>query len=526
MNEAKGSRDGGEGDVKPRILFLNAPFDSGDLRFEGSRMPLGQLAIASHIQDIADVKVIDISTCSESMAREVINRFAPHHFGITLYDKLLPQTKKLVNMLKESFPGVMISIGGPMATTFPLPALYHCKADAVFSGEAEETFRDFIKIVGRDTRFRQDPAKVAALRGIKGLSFFDESGSPISRGGKPTIPIETLESLPFTPSLAKELVSDKTFHLCTSRGCPFNCVFCTKVHGNRYRAWSAEKLLDLLEEILSQMKKGELPPIEKISIHDDDFFFDRERAIRISKSLAEKRLPFKFGVQSNIFSFFRKGVLDSELLDAAERLNISSIRFGTDSLNEPELARLGKPMRDLAKIRELILECAKRGISTIHYLILTTPETRAGDFMDCLFNAAGLKISSGCHFLINHYIIPIPGSQFFTDLLRKKIPFSFTMEKAEGHPEYDYPMGFSSSISDPVIVRTLMDFTERQVRNGSIDTHEPELYIPLFFKHLRRYRKSLDINAQGPFLALEKEWKQRYALLRLRSASDGLHSRE
>lgn len=495
----------------PRVLFLNAPFDRADPRCEAGRMPLGQMAIASNLRRIAEVMVVDASVLSESELNSRIREFSPHHLGITLYDQLLPQTKKMIGWLKAVFPEAVVSVGGPMATISPEVALYHCRADAVFAGEAEETFREFIRLVGTGEGFR----KVQAIRNIEGLYFFDESGDLVACKGRPHIPAEILENLPFDLTLARDLVREGTFHLSTSRGCPFGCVFCTKVHGGRYRAWNAGRVVKTLEDIRRLVRTGILPKIEKISIHDDDFFFDRQRILEIARSISKKRLAFRFDVQSNVFSFFRKGEIDTELLDAVGSMNIACIRFGTDSLNQNELQRLRKPFRDPEKIKLLVEETARRGINTIHYLILTTPQTKAADFMDCLFAATELQLRFGCRFMINHYIIPIAGSPFYLDLIRDRIPFSFIMEGCEGAPQYDYPIGICSSISDPVVLRTLFSFTERQARNTNLDTHIPSLYLPLFYKHLRKQRKYLQEAGRSSEVlrlrSLEDEWKRRFA---------------
>lgn len=464
-----------------------------------------------------EIRMVDVSQMGQEELRELLSIFRPHHAGVTLYEHLLPDTKKLLSFIKDFDPRIMVSIGGPMPTMFPRASLAHCRADFVFIGEAEESFKEMLRIVGADWNFRKDSAKIAALWEVEGLCLLDREGGLIANPKKPAFSSAELDSLPLNCSLVRDLIWDGIFHLTSSRGCPYHCIFCTKVHGDVFRAWSAQKTFSILLDIDRLTKEKVLPPVHTIAFHDDDFFCERERVLALVELLKSARLDFKYIFQSNIVSFFKKkGGLDRELLHALENLKIHSIRFGTESLNSKELKRLRKPYSRVEKIWELTEDLHKMGILVVHYLILSNPWTTALDFLDSIFSAAEMVFRFGCRFVINENIVPIYGSPFFEKLVAEEIPFKWKMEKVEGHPEFDYPIGIRHIIFDPLIRRTIIEVLDRRERKRSLNKDNPFIYLALFKKHLDREKKMQKKESgkvDEALLEIEAYWKRRRAVL-------------
>ncbi|GEM_PF-3249120 len=499
-----------------RVLFLNAPFHAGDQRFRFSRLSIGQHAIASNLDESVSVMIKDASQMTRDELKELLAAWQPHHVGITLYEHLLPETKKLIAFIKECNPRILISIGGPMPTLSPRICLVHCKVDFLFMGEAEGTFSRMLSIIGTDSHFRHDSSKITALWEVEGLCLLDSLGGLIANTKKPRISSAELDELPLNLELASQLITDRTYHLNSSRGCPYQCIFCSKVHGSQYRSWSAGRTCRVVAEIRELTGTGKLPPVDTIIFHDDDFFIDRKRTLSVLRGLAEDKNPFTFMFQSNIATFFRHDQIDAEVLDALSSLKVGNIRLGTEALSNNELVRLHKPCTNVEHIRKLTEELHRRGIPSVHYLILSNPWTAALDLLESLFSATEMMISFDSLFKINPYIAPVFGSPFYDKLLKENIPFSGRVEKAEGRPEFDYRIGAIHHIHDLLVRRTILDIQDRRNRNPLFNMENPSIYLSLFKKHLdreKRRRKHGYGDMEYDFEEVEKYWKKRRSSL-------------
>jgi radical SAM superfamily enzyme YgiQ (UPF0313 family) len=498
---------------RARVLFANAPLQ---IRSSGiSSIPIGQLCIASNIKDIADVRILDMSALNMEGLLDAIREFKPHHIGITLYDLTLRETKETITRIRKEFPDPLITIGGPFATLFPEVSLFQCTPDFVFAGEAERTFREFISLVGTEPSYRIKSRDDDRIRKIAGICFFDSHGDLSSNMERVFLTSDELEELPFDPALVSPMITDRSFPLSTSRGCPFCCFFCTKIHGDNYRAIGAQRIIEILESIAVLCESGQLSPVDTIIFTDDDFARDRKRTIEIVSALEEREFPFTCYIfHASILSFMRMARVDQELVDMLSRSRKWVIKLGTEAFNKKELSRLKKPHREPEKIRKLIEAFHGRGLVTFHYLIASTPWTHFEDFLDNLFNAAECHFSFGCLYDINPYLIPRPGSALFREIMEKNIPHRYRLERVEGLPEYDYPLEIRAEIIDTLVSKTIDSFIARSRRNSHIYKDDPCTYLSMARRILKReIRRAVGSERLMHLKSLEKLWKKRYGKL-------------
>ena len=132
--------------------------------------------------------------------------------------------------------GKIVIMGGPHVTFETEDALKHC--DFVFRGEADDTIVPFLKALERGS----------GLEKINGLSFL-EDGMVVNCG--PQVLCKNIDSLPpIDWSLVEEDGKSDIRPVMTSRGCPFNCTFCsvTAMFGKKFRHRSSEKVLEEIPE--------------------------------------------------------------------------------------------------------------------------------------------------------------------------------------------------------------------------------------------------------------------------------------
>jgi len=503
---------------KARVLFAGAPVRG--VTSGVSTIPIGQICVASNIRDMAEVKILDMCSIDEEGLLEEVRRFRPHHIALTLYDLTLRATRKLISRVRKEFPVPLISIGGPFATLFPDVALFQCSPDFVFAGEGEKTFREFVGLAGTGPDLRGSTKADERLRNIAGICFRDSHKKLVVSSSRSVLTAGELEEMPFEPSLAAHVKRDGIFPLSTSRGCPFTCLFCTKVHGDCYRALSARRILEILENISTLCTMGIMGPVEMIAFTDDDLVRDRMRAMELFRSIEERNFPFRgYIFHGAILSFMKVGRVDQALVEQVTRSGRWVIKLGTEAFNHRELTVLKKPHRKPDETGKLIQAFHERGVSTFHYLIASTPWTRFEDFLDNLFTAAEYHFSRGCHYDINPYLIPRPGSALYREIIEKNIPHRYTLDRVEGHPEYDYPLDIRAEILDPLVARTIQAHTSRAVKNPLLNKDDPCSYLSMARRILKNeIRRAISPGSLTRLKSLDRLWCQRYR--KLRACSD------
>ena len=132
------------------------------------------------------------------------------------------------------------------------------------------------------------------LRNVNGLIFKDEKSEkfvvtpPCGRiRDLDTLPKPTFDLLPnlldYSPPAHTVKKKFPACNLVTSRGCPYQCVFCTRsVYGNSLSAHSAEYMMDLVTELYQ--KYG----IKEIQFRDDNFTVFKPRLFRFCELMKEK----------------------------------------------------------------------------------------------------------------------------------------------------------------------------------------------------------------------------------------------
>lgn len=115
----------------------------------------------------------------------------------------------------------------------------------------------------------------------------------------------------------------KGLEVISTRGCPFDCIFCTShaVHGKKIRYRSADSIIS---EIVFLKEKYEL---SMISFQDDNFFHNKKRAIDILDKLIELDLDIHYEFANGIAIY----CVDDEIASRLEKLRLPDITVSVES---------------------------------------------------------------------------------------------------------------------------------------------------------------------------------------------------
>ena len=182
----------------------------------------------------------------------MISDLKPDVVGVTSFTCNHPNAMKIAKAVKSCKKDVIVVLGGVHATFMHKEILEAVpEVDIVVRYEGEYTMCDIIDALEKGKK----------LDSVDGITYRD-GGKVISTPLRQRI--EDLDALPF-PALhlleppIESYISKgekKGLSMLTTRGCPFNCIFCstTALHGRKYRTRSVGNVVKEVEYLHNKYK--------------------------------------------------------------------------------------------------------------------------------------------------------------------------------------------------------------------------------------------------------------------------------
>jgi radical SAM superfamily enzyme YgiQ (UPF0313 family) len=229
----------------------------------------------------------------------------------------------LAEAIKEAHPRKTVIIGGPHATMAGLDMLANVPAiDLAVVGEGERTILEIAD-------WHEAGAAAAALGRIKGIIHRHE-GRPVFTGRRPAI--EDIDPLPFP---GKGLIPMERYdfrwpvgdrrlratNIITSRGCPFNCNFCSTPHnwGRQVRGYSPQRAVDEIRW------NRDCFGAEVLWFFDDTFNYNRKRTEELCRLIIREKLGIRFVAELRI------DMLTYDQLALMREAGVQYISFGVEA---------------------------------------------------------------------------------------------------------------------------------------------------------------------------------------------------
>ena len=377
------------------MILINPPNSSVDYNYP----PLGTLYLASALEKAGkSVSVLHwwhIRRYEKQFSDAIRNH---KEVGISTNVFTASQAKDLARFIRQHFPEKRIIMGGPYATVM-YEKLIPDYADIVVLGEGEETIVELA--AGRN------------LNEIKGIAYWNGA----IKINQPQKLIENLDSIPIP---AYHLVDLKKYRfvyyralpfaaMITSRGCPYQCITCTKVvHGNKLRLRSLQNVMQELDYLVNRFG------VREIHFWDDMFNFYPERVKELCRLIINqkyKKLRFAFP------NALRADKGDLEMYQLMAKAGTYSISIAAESGVQDIVNKIGKGL-NLTKVKDSIKMARSVGIRTIVYFMLGLPwDTRLT--MENTSKFAKSLRSNGVSFFIAH---PFPGTRLY-EIVKKEGKF-------------------------------------------------------------------------------------------------------
>ena len=394
-----------------RVQLINPGFNryGGISGHGGTLIPINLCYLAAYGREKhpdAEFSVLDaeIRRLSHDEAVDEVVSFSPDLIGITATTPVFDSVMQLTKRLKDRLPKSKIIIGGSHTSALPERSLDETAADFVAMGEGETLFGELISQIKAGD---EDWGK------INGIAYRDEDGDV-----QVNPPAELIHNLDDLPMPARDLMDNSLYHpaptkrvssgrntlLTTSRGCPYNCGFCSAriVWTRAVRYHTSEHVVAEMEDCVD--KYG----IESFYLTDELFTVRKERVLELCG------LIYKRGLNVKWTCFSRAERLDRETLEAMKEAGCSKISFGIEAGNPEILKKIDKSLDlgDAKRVVDLTKEVGIKTHASYMFGYIGETEEMMQDTMDV---AKHLNTQVAAFFTAS----PLPGTPLYEEAIQK-----------------------------------------------------------------------------------------------------------
>ena len=256
------------------------------------------------------------------------------------------------SLVKKADPDIVTVFGGPHPTFQSAETLTHNAVDVIVRGEGEYTFPEVVQAI-------QNKESLSRIDGIS----YKINGKIIETPNRPFI--QNLDALPFP---ARDIMEMGKYHetvrgyLITSRGCPWNCLYCStsQLNGHKYRARRPHFVADEMQVLVEEYG------CEKLGIADDLFTFDRNRVFEICDTLLERGLKVEWGCS------VRADTFDRELLEKMHEAGCDILFIGVETVDDGVMKQIRKGLK-IEQVKEALMLAKDMGFKIKASFILGLP---------------------------------------------------------------------------------------------------------------------------------------------------------
>ncbi len=347
----------------------------------------------------------------------------PDVVGISTITTTAPRGYALADACRKR--GIPVVLGGPHVTFLPDEALGH--ADLVVRGEGE-TAMDALLDLWSDGYVASTDSRYAK---VPNLSWKDASGAV--RHNDPAPWISDLDSLPVPDFTLADGTADcvvggkKTMMVQTSRGCPFDCSFCsvTGMFGRKFRHRSVE---GTLRELRPYNTRDHF-----VFICDDNFTANKRHARELLEAMVAEgfRCPWSTQVRADV-------ARDPDLVRLMKRAGCHTVFIGFESVNSTSLREMKKG-QDLEEIRSAI-RVLQRARIHIHGMFVFGFENDNWETVEATVRFIRETKLTSVQLLL---LTPLPGSELYRCLVAEERITSRDWDLYDAHHVVFRPRGFT-----------------------------------------------------------------------------------
>lgn len=415
----------------PRLLFIIPPyFNVQELLKRATTstllpaftVPYGILSIHAyvrkHVDKHIDFELLDLNIsahqilmmgteCPDSYFQEVVKKkveeFKPHIVGISaLFDTSYGDLVTVSKAVKEANQQILVIAGGGVPTNLHSQVLAEVTTiDAICYGEGEIPMADLLNAADYEELIASHPSwgnRKTELAGKVLRNTFVQDLDEIPEFDYSLINMDNYNAR----SSDKHYAGDgakREMSIHTSRGCPFNCVFCAngRLHGKKIRFMSVAKVTSEVARMKDEYGATVL------LIEDDNFLADKKRAKKILKELTKFQLRIEFPNGLAVYG------IDTEVAELMKQAGVSVVNLAIESGSDHVLKNIIDKPLSVTMINEKVQVLRDNGILIHAFIVIGLPgemDEHRQETIDMLKNV-------GVDWVHIAIAIPIVGSRLY-----------------------------------------------------------------------------------------------------------------
>jgi anaerobic magnesium-protoporphyrin IX monomethyl ester cyclase len=281
-----------------RVLLINPFYPLTEM----PSPPLGLAYVAAAFEQMdATVKVLDlvVEPYDRFVLETLLNEFQPDLVGATAVTMTFNAAISVLKDVKEIAPEITTLMGGPHISFYAEETLkQHPELDIGVLGEGEQTIYELVTCI-KEAKSRLGKAGFANnvdLSNVAGLAYRRGESICLTATRPPSMNVKLL------PRPARHLLALGRYKalglavsMITSRGCPFQCIFCIgrKMSGSKVRYRDPIAVVDEMEYLHSL-------GFYQINIADDLFTAKKAHCFAICDEIIRRKLEVKWTAFSSL----------------------------------------------------------------------------------------------------------------------------------------------------------------------------------------------------------------------------------
>lgn len=405
-----------------KILLANAPWDKPGFYGvrAGSRWPHFEnencqympfpffLAYSTALLQKNNFDVMLIDAIAEGISEndffKRVMEFKPDIILFEVSTASILQDLTIAQKTRELFTDVKIIFSGAHKQMYEKKFLKENKnIDYVLTGEYELTLLALMQALKNN----KNPNSIA------GILFKTDTGEIIKN---PSGPLEkNLERYPWPARQFLPMhkyvdtpgdIPLPSLQLWASRGCPFNCIFCSWPQiiygGSLYRTRDPKDVVDELEWCIKEYG------FKSFYFDDDTFNIGKTRILALAREIKDRKINLPWAIMA------RADIMDRQMLTALKEAGLCALKYGVESGSQQLINSACKSL-DLQKVKESIQITRELGIKFHLTFMFGLP----GETWDTVRQTIDFALKADPDSLQWSIATPFPGSRFYEMLEQK-----------------------------------------------------------------------------------------------------------
>lgn len=361
-------------------IIYQADYDLSNMR--GSFVDAEKIMMLNHNQYLGILQNLDHPIWQKVQGN--IENIMPDVVGITSMTANYASAINVAKCVKRVDKNITVVLGGVHPTVLAEQTIKEPEVDLVVKGEAEKTFVKVIEGIEK-----KDLSSIGKLYNSK--KYIIDSNSPVQDIDMLEFPSrELLLNLKdFPPSAFGILIS--------SRGCPFNCIFCSshKMWGRKVRFRTAS---NIVEEIVAVKESF---GTEDFQFEDDTFTLREDLVIEFCNCLREKGIKISWSCPTRVDFITR------QIVRKMRSAGCSTISLGIESGSEETLKKIRKGIT-INQVRSAVKIIKDEGCRIMGYFVFGFPWETEEHFKMTLEFIEELDLDIVQH----NFAVPLPGLNY------------------------------------------------------------------------------------------------------------------